>query len=616
MVSNLLKLSASTANYKEHIYMSNIRNKRIDFDLNMTTGQHVPVFYLQCVQLICFLNSASMKEKIMDKNENRCGTPHNNISSSSSTSLFPSFPSPSVLSWLSLLLSSIPLEMSEDFLRTLVTRHLLDMIDGGHHSHFLKAHKLKRMELAYFPFLASTVMVSQLVRSSSSSNNFSSRSIERENQSANSDNAKFKKKRLFSNFWIAANRASDTLRAKDRTPKDVIDICLEDLQVLFLATDLGTSDDEKARKRTGTGTGAGAGTGTGTGAGTGTVTGTGTGTGTGTRTPQRAADPLLHVFDNKWLETLLVGRDGDINNLISDSMDTDSLYLRGDRVEDQTERKGLNLFYLQLKLIGIMGWGLLPCFCASSVRRCDRSTHIHRAHEGNINPSNKKGDGSEAYNNLYNSSASVASENPFFDVGMGAAAIKDILQSILDCTDAISEEEGLNLGLCSSSNGGDKVLVENQKKLPVKSIPIHFCVTLLASCLTTTSSVGVRISRCSTTSTLDNDFGILSIKPIMIKLAAGVGPIALSFLLKILERHIKEELEVPGLCVESLRQDPLLSTSIPCPSLVSSMGADQSWKEPGFDLRIYLACLHGKYVFAPWYVRVCIVCTCLNVLHE
>ena len=632
MVSNILKLSSTAVNCKEHTYMSNMSNSLKDSDLNKTAGRHVPVFFRQCAQMVHFLASASTnKRKIeltfnCEEDENKCGPCHGYISSSSHTSLLPSFSSPSVLCWLPWLVSSIPLQTSELFLRTLDTKHLLDMIQGYGHSPLLKSHKLKRIELICFPLLASTVMVSQLIRSSPSSIISSSQSTDRESHNTNTDRAHHNKKRLFSNFWTADNSASDSARAKGRTTKDVIDLCLNDLQALFLITDVGTGDDEKS--------------------------GTGTGTGAGTGAPQKSSDPLLHVFDTKLLKTLTFGGDTisspssrsiptsrcpvvttrnskstDTNNLIPGSIETDSPFLRGDKVEDKTERrKGQNYSYLQLKLIGIMGWGLLPCYCASSISTCDRNTHISSANDSSINSSNEKRDRSATLNNFHNSSMSIGSGNPFFDVGKGAAAVKDIIQKILDYTDALVEEEGLDLGPCSSKNEGDKVLGENQEHLPVKSIPIHFCVSLLASCLTTTSTVGVKTSRCSTTSTstststLDKESGILSIKPIMAKLAAGVGPIVLSFLLKIIECHIKEELEVRGLSLESRTQDPLLSASIPCPLLASSMGVDQSWKEPEVDLGIYLACLHGKYILHGVYVfslciRVCIVCTCLHGMY-
>ena len=578
-----------------HLMKPKAANIDVTSNSVVTTSRYIPILSLQCDHLIRVLRSRAI---------------HSHSSPSSLSSSSSSSSSSSVTSWLSWLLSSIPFQTSENFLRSLSTEELLDLMHGESHADLRRTHKLNRIELLDYPYLASTVLVSHFIRSSPSSTGLFRKSLDSGDQHVHIDDRKDDKKRLFSSYWSKDIGTSNKKETERSANKDMVDMCVSDLRMLFMMADLKARDIEAIGARLGTGIG------------------------TGIGTPQKTKDPLLYVFDAKCLRTsyILSGMN-DIDSypksrsLLSpryhagnsfqninhedltfhtDTVGKDVQTLREERSGYDDETSGIiqGPSYLQLQLIGAMGWGLLPCFCAQPISACKTKTSTERTNDDGIDDTGKKREDEiidliDFDNEDKNSKLKGDRADSVVDIGKGAAAIKDILQKILDGADTNQEKDIGDLLSRNSRNVIDKTYQEEQKKMPAKAMSIHFCVTLLASCLTSTSTVGAKAGRCSSTSTSTSTTTTSSLRPLVRKLAAGVGPIALSFLIKILGRCIKEELEVP--CQESESQR--VESSITSPGAVqdSCIKDDrhrksrehEREKESGADLGVYLACLQG-----------------------
>ena len=464
-------------------------------------------------------------------------------SSSSSTSsassflpsILPVMQSPSPATWLSWLLFSLPLHLSTEYLESVSTQDLLDIVCGIENKSIDRVPYIDHRGLLDYPLLASTVVLSLF--NSSNKQKILSSIVSEKIHSGVSGNSQ---KNFFSNFWpIIENslpqRKNEKNNFEDSGNSDILHAIVSDFNSIFKSIN-GLK-----------------------------------GTGNGTPSCENKSKFHLKVFDIEWLHAKIIARTNN-SERTTNSVRTASGYhryaphdsinieeriatnmtceIQSDRmfrtyvdkrsVQNSTLRKMEvdSVFHFQLKYIGLLGWGILSCMCAYEQNLSEKNIKY---------PPNINGKNSQVPANQRNQNGQDA-DSATCDIGEMAANIQDIINEIMRKDDEYQHNYHSNLGSKNPINDDD----QNRNRQGIfrqKALSINFCSSLVASCLTSTSNIcGSKNRRLNSEKSKLSEKSVsgsnISGRLIVRNLAAGVGPIALSSLIKIVGGCVRKEWEI------------------------------------------------------------------------
>ena len=210
---------------------------------------------------------------------------------------------------------------------------------------------------------------------------------------------------------------------------------------------------------------------------------------------------FIHVFDAIWLE------------FHYDEVQRNSLKLTLSRIE------------LHTRLVRAIGWGLMSCFCFENENENENENEKKYHYNGK-----KKSVGEDAMTiqDIVDLILQMLTEfqlsSPFFKPLNSSNTVESVTENNDDVTEeSVRKEEGMK----NMKNSAFEVTSRTTQ--PYMTSEMTFCVSLLASCLTIMSNIGIKDTKLSSLSS--------SIKRIK-NLSAAVGPMMIPIIIRFLTPHI------------------------------------------------------------------------------